>query len=386
MTLTDVTHKRRHMSHANGVICTSNALTSHFFFSPSLVIFALDILLHRLLSTLHTTFILNLHLYRHLHLHLHLQLATANSHAHTQNRAIATSHSPLPLVTTSRSDIANPTNDESEHPQPTFPDLHQRSDYPTKSNTMASLKKTDDSQDHTLSTSLTVDNESSLSSSASVQKHQSFESTTAVLDTNELLHMIIAEVLLEYRPAIRVVSTIWKAAVTKVGYTIETSGYRKIGYSDSYDRAIPMVSSTATIDVNPAFPKEDAEFFNNKSDYEMRSVFLRRRQGQPPKRKVAFRRVGGRPGRAPEYYRARVPTDLETVGHEHEFIVNPPLTQVHMGVARVGLDPAILRVRGGIRVRDLVECSKKMLGISTFSHLPVWWSFGRESSGDSSGV
>jgi hypothetical protein len=73
---------------------------------------------------------------------------------------------------------------------------------------MASLKKTDDSQDHTLSTSLTVDNESSLSSSASVQKHQSFEATTAVLDTNELLHMIIAEVPLEYRPAIRVVSTI----------------------------------------------------------------------------------------------------------------------------------------------------------------------------------
>jgi hypothetical protein len=73
---------------------------------------------------------------------------------------------------------------------------------------MASLKKTDDSQDHTLSTSLTVDNEPSLSSSASVQKHQSFEATTAVLDTNELLHMIIAEVPLEYRPAIRVVSTI----------------------------------------------------------------------------------------------------------------------------------------------------------------------------------
>jgi hypothetical protein len=59
---------------------------------------------------------------------------------------------------------------------------------------MASLAKTDVSQDHTLSTSLTVDNEASLSSSASVQKHQSFEATTAVLDTNELLHMIIAEV------------------------------------------------------------------------------------------------------------------------------------------------------------------------------------------------
>jgi hypothetical protein len=118
----------------------------------------------------------------------------------------------------------------------------------------------------------------------------------------------------------------------------------------------------------------------------MRSVFLRRRQGQPPKRKVAFRRVGGRPGRAPEYYRARVPRGLETVGHEHEFIVNPPLTQVHMGVARVGLDPAILRVRGGIKVGDLVECSKKMLGTSDLSHLPVWWSFGRESSGDLSGV
>jgi hypothetical protein len=142
----------------------------------------------------------------------HRKLARSHSKPRHRDLTLATStrhfHSPLPLATTSRYDIANPTNDDSEHPQPIFPDLHQRSDHPTKSNTMASLKKTDDSQDHTLSTSLTVDNESSLSSSASVQKHQSFEATTAVLDTNELLHMIIAEVPLEYRPAIRVVSTI----------------------------------------------------------------------------------------------------------------------------------------------------------------------------------
>lgn len=48
-----------------------------------------------------------------------------------------------------------------------------------------------------------------------------FEAATAVLDTNELLHLIIAEVPHEYRTSLRRISKAWQAAVEKLGHALE---------------------------------------------------------------------------------------------------------------------------------------------------------------------
>jgi hypothetical protein len=45
-----------------------------------------------------------------------------------------------------------------------------------------------------------------------------FEAATAALDTNELLHLIIAKVPRQYRTKLRSVSRNWKAAVEKLGH------------------------------------------------------------------------------------------------------------------------------------------------------------------------
>jgi hypothetical protein len=49
------------------------------------------------------------------------------------------------------------------------------------------------------------------------------------------------------------------------------------------------------------------------------------------------------------------------VGHEHEFITNPPLTQVTMTVIRRPEEGAILRIPGGIRMGDLVGTARKLI-------------------------
>jgi len=111
------------------------------------------------------------------------------------------------------------THDDAEHAQPSFSTKD-----PTQAGTMANLDSTGVAQETHLANHQTG-SESSSPSITKVQKQQSFEATTAVLDTNDLLHMIIAEVPLEYRTAMRGVSKTWKAAVTKIGYTLDPIGY-----------------------------------------------------------------------------------------------------------------------------------------------------------------
>jgi hypothetical protein len=79
------------------------------------------------------------------------------------------------------------------------------------------------------------------------------------------------------------------------------------------------------------------------------------------------------------YYQGFVPLPIapELAGHEHEYISSPPLTHVMMSVGRRGDNTAILRIREGIRIGDLMEYQKKML---PNAHYPdIWWSFGREA-------
>lgn len=148
-------------------------------------------------------------------------------------------------------------------------------DHPTKSCTMASLNKTDVSRDQTLSANLKANHKSSLSSRASVQKDQSFEATTAALDTNELLHLIIAEVPREFRVSLRSVSKDRNTTVTKLRYTLGPSGHQpspplataviswapciltpRPKFALRGFPGLPMYPSTATFDIDPAFPEE----------------------------------------------------------------------------------------------------------------------------------
>jgi hypothetical protein len=263
---------------------------------------------------------------------------------------------------------------------------------------MANVDNANASQDQIHSADHKADPKSSSSSSASVQEYQDFEATTAVLDTNELLHMIVAEVPLNHRASLLEVSRTWNAAAIKIGYTLQPSGYQPSPPSASplsaglifafpqlavysplpdFSRegfpGLPMYSSIVTVDINPAFPEE-------APSSEGRSKFYSFRRGLNGV-VTTFTINPSEEGR--EYYKGFTSYASEIVGHEDEFITNPPLTQVLMCARHFGEDAAILRVREGIRIRDLVRCQKKMLRTAQFPD--VWWHFGKEGDGESPG-
>jgi hypothetical protein len=224
---------------------------------------------------------------------------------------------------------------------------------------MANLDSANVSQDQTHQANHQADTKSSSSSTTSAQNHQSFEATTAVLDTNELLHMIIAEVPLMNRTSIRGVSKPWKTAVTKIGFTLEPVSHQQrrpdapaTRHPDRRDFlehrvGLPMLSSVAIFVINPVFLPSN----------------------RPPH--------DGRRG----YYAGFIPSASEILGVEQQFITNPPLTQVFMSTGGGnGAYAAILRVHGGIRLGDLAEYPKKMLPNHSHPHRRVSWSFGKEGS------
>jgi hypothetical protein len=261
---------------------------------------------------------------------------------------------------------------------------------------MANVDNANASQDQIHSADHKADPKPSSSSGASVQEYQDFEATTAVLDTNELLHMIIAEVPLKYRPSIRGVSTIWQAAVTKVGYTLEPSVYQppnlrvptastmnfqnfltpqfqfplgRKRFNQAGLPDLPMVSSDAIFDTNPVFPEEE-DFGHGRSSTDSRYQEFLVEYGTGPS-------VGRPHDGSRGYYRRYTPAVSEIVGIEQQFITNPPLTQVFMS-ARHGELAAILRVHEGIRLGDLVGYAKRML--PNRPNPRISWSFGREGN------
>jgi hypothetical protein len=217
---------------------------------------------------------------------------------------------------------------------------------------MSNLDSADVSQDQTHQANHRADTKSASSSTTSAQSHQSFEATTAVLDTNELLHMIIAEVPLKYRCSLRRVSKIWQAAVTKIGFTLEPVSHQQrrpdapaTGYIRTFrqpDRrdflkyrvGLPMLFSVAIFVINPVSLPSNTSPHNGRRDY----------------------------------YSGFIPSASEILGVEQQFITNPPLTQVFMSTGgELPASAAILRVHGGIRLGDLAKYPKKML--PNHSHL-----------------
>jgi len=208
----------------------------------------------------------------------HRKLERSHPQSHNSNLTLATrTHLRLAL----KYHQPYPTNDHAEHPQPSVPDFHQRSDHPTNSSIMANLDNINMSNDQNHPANHQADLESMPSSSAVVQKHQSFEATTAVLDTNELLHMIIAEVPLQHRTSLLQISKTWNVAVIKIGYTLQPSGYHTknpfqepaslslldnrytclhlANFSRFGFPGLPMLSSVAAFVINPLLPEETTD-------------------------------------------------------------------------------------------------------------------------------
>jgi hypothetical protein len=201
---------------------------------------------------------------------------------------------------------------------------------------MSNLDSADVSQDQPHQANHQADTKSFFSSITSAQNDQSFEAATAVLDTNELLHMIIAEVPLMYRTSIRGVSKTWKTAVMKISHTVDP-----IGYTSWTRVADPEM---------PLYPNEpDFGCIGYRIPaFRINSVF--------DNTKFMINRFHGITGVG--YYQF-VPDISALAGHEHEFITDPPITQALINARRGGEENAILRVREGIRIGDLVHYFKK---------------------------
>jgi hypothetical protein len=164
---------------------------------------------------------------------------------------------------------------------------------------------------------------------------------SAVLGITELLLLIVSAVPFENRTSLRRVSKMWHAAVSRVGYTLEPVHYGGSTPQYSVESGGNMYGYYQTLELN----RSPAGLVLKK---EGRMIFGRRFD--------AVKQVSLGLCNAKKLYM-----------HEHEFITDPPITQVlideklnRMGVVASGFAGAVLRVRGGIRVGDLLECLRKL--------------------------
>ena len=186
-----------------------------------------------------------------------------------------------------------------------------------------------------------------------------FEAATAALDTNELLHLIIAKVPRQYRTKLRSVSKNWKAAVDKLGHAFDP--LRPIGNSGP-SCMLPIYGINefgkrlVCNKTNPAiacYTKD--EYFDCPGCVDGQDWC-----------DTCFDPV--------ESIHARICFDPNRISkqegeeRELEFITDPPTTlvEVSVGISRDWWRDSrkrrvsVLNVPGGIRVRDLKECFEKM--------------------------
>jgi hypothetical protein len=173
------------------------------------------------------------------------------------------------------------------------------------------------------------------------------DAAETVLGIPELLLLIISEVPLNNRTSLRPVSKTWQAAVEMIGHVLEPAGYGCWGISFDSFPSVPgyLVESGGgefmglKHNGSSGLPLKKVHAYNfHRSDYAAKTVGL----GLYNRKKLLM--------------------------HENEFITYPPITQVlicakHTGRWYSGIRDrgvASLRVRGGIRIRDLLECLEKL--------------------------
>jgi hypothetical protein len=171
------------------------------------------------------------------------------------------------------------------------------------------------------------------------QEHTSEAVTAvaAVLGTTELLLLIIAEVPTYTRARIRRVSVSWRAAVEKIGYTLEPIGYDCWKYQTIPDIPIYLIGKRFRFchpNLDLISPTGEEMYERAVTDNMHASVILEFSE--------------------------------ELSRHKNQFISHPPITQVLICVSegiygeRKNGQVASLWVQEGIRIRDLIEYFEKL--------------------------
>ena len=144
---------------------------------------------------------------------------------------------------------------------------------------------------------------------------------TAALNTNEVLHHIFLQLPVEDRERARRVSRTWDHAITKLGYAISPT----TTHANNYDE-YPIYPARMDIRLNPVMTEDS---------------ILRTRPSSGYKRMTTARVVW----RCSEHLR--------------EFLTYPPIMQVSVRYRTLPYG-AVIRVRDGVRVGDVVEVLAKM--------------------------
>jgi hypothetical protein len=183
------------------------------------------------------------------------------------------------------------------------------------------------------------------------QEHQgvAVRRVSKVLQTNELLQMIISEVPRKERTSLRHVSKIWQGAVEKVGYAFEPISYGTLIASGEH--GLPMYGPPRT---------------TCKVNWEWRRTHKTRTSSRD-----AYCLWYSDSG-DPQSVSARL------AGHELEFITDPPITQVVISADEKNTRAAVLRVCGGIRIGDVAEYCEKVRATNRSRSAKVSFSISNE--------
>jgi hypothetical protein len=140
----------------------------------------------------------------------------------------------------------------------------------------------------------------------------------------ELLCLVIGAVPREHRTSLRHVSKAWQAAVSKIGHVIEPIGCLLI--PDDLRPWLPLYPPGIVFKINQVFINYVSCIF--ATDIPTYNMYLDK-------------------------------DFVETYQLDHEFVTNPPMTQLGTYCGSKG-QVASLRVQGGIRVGHLRECLSKL--------------------------
>lgn len=169
--------------------------------------------------------------------------------------------------------------------------------------------------------------------------HEAGDTVSAALGITELLLPIFSAVPLEKRTSIRPVSKSWQAAIERVGHALEPIGYHQCRFGGTW------------VDFEPAYQTQYHMSFNG------RCLGSRHYSAQA----------------ASPSFKTSVTTEFLNLSNmedfakcRRKFTTIPPITQVVMPTRSVEDGAfedgrvAILRVRGGIRVEDVLEYFEKL--------------------------
>jgi len=173
--------------------------------------------------------------------------------------------------------------------------------------------------------------------------------TAAVLDTNELLHLIIDAVPTEHRTPLLRVSKAWRAAILRLGHVLKSAGYEFGLQPGEWRPGLPLYRCVIPFKFHRAL-------FNHTSypDYLFTEVTN------------SHTTLTSHP-----YWDA---ANLALV--QHGFATHPPITQLALmdGSGHV----ASLRVAGGVRVGHLAEYLPKISQKSSAHLYETWAMYARQ--------